>query len=1144
LNDSIDGADRAEARQTLRRLLNSAAGPRLRSRWRPLTASGLVRAAIGIVGFVIALAGLCMVGFAWLLSSGPIDLERFRPNLLAALQERIGSRGVVSLGPVYLTHSAGGYGLGLGFGGIKIADSQGRTLVAAPSGRIGLDVLSLLIFDVSVRRLELDGLELNLHVAKNGAISVAAARSPDAASFTLPPPPPGALAAAAANPGVVVVALVEALAGAKQPLDHVAIARGQLAVDNEALGRSQSYENLALTYDRSGSTASVAVSARGPSGPWRVSARATSGTPGRVVVEAHDLALSDLMVTSAAPAPIETDMPISFSLDARVGAEGALLAADASLVMGAGHFRFVMPDHKSFLIDEASGRLHWDPQTRRFLAQDLEMLAGLSRYRLEGALTPPAAGNAAWGAHLESVEAVYGPELPGDKPVKLDRVVADLRVFPDDGRFVLDRLSLHGPGLQGEMSMETIPQGDGVGMKLDLHAGPSSLIDGLRLWPTFINPMARQWSVEHIRSGQVLSGSMKVDWNAETMRRAIEKLPIADDSLRADFQVAGGGVDLLPGVPTLTGLDGGGSMTGKTFEVHAKAGQMDFAAGRRLAGADVYFRVPNTDPAAIVPAEAGARVTGGADALADLLGRESIKPFAGITLDPTKVKGQAQGQLTITLALGPTAKPEQQKFRVEGSLSNLTVDGYMGGEKFEQGALDMFADGGVLRLTGQGLFDTVPAKVDIAKTPSEEGQVTLNLTLDNATRARLGITPGVTLNGPMTAKLKTQFNRQGADAEVDLSKLEIDGIDGVLLKAAGKPGKATFAVKSGADGMAVSNLVVDAGALSAHGQAQFGPDGQMQEVKLAQLRFTPNDDLRLDLQGGTPLKASVRGATLDARGLVKAFLSRDPSAANARELDLDAKIADAGGHNGEAIVGLDMTMTRRGGVMKTLNATGKLGEGPFSVTKTETGPLELRAADGGATARFLDLYNRIEGGALTLTMRDDGDSSRGVASMKGFVLRNEDALKKMTSAAPAPNPARKDSPGAGSDSGSVRFDRLNATFTRTSGRIDIGDLLVYNVQEGISAQGYLDYGRDKVEISGTFVPIYALNSLVSGIPLVGVLLSGGAHEGIFGVNFRITGPASSPTLMINPLSGVTPGIFRKIFGVIDGTQGPSEAPAK
>ena len=65
--------------------------------------------------------------------------------------------------------------------------------------------------------------------------------------------------------------------------------------------------------------------------------------------------------------------------------------------------------------------------------------------------------------------------------------------------------------------------------------------------------------------------------------------------------------------------------------------------------------------------------------------------------------------------------------------------------------------------------------------------------------------------------------------------------------------------------------------------------------------------------------------------------------------------------------------------------------------------------------------------------------------------------------------------------------------------------MIFNSSEGITTQGYIDFAHDKVDMSGAFVPIYAVNSLVTGIPVVGVLLGGGSHEGLFAVNFRIAG---------------------------------------
>ncbi|MEJ0098137.1 MAG: hypothetical protein WDM84_09820 [Bauldia sp.] len=47
--------------------------------------------------------------------------------------------------------------------------------------------------------------------------------------------------------------------------------------------------------------------------------------------------------------------------------------------------------------------------------------------------------------------------------------------------------------------------------------------------------------------------------------------------------------------------------------------------------------------------------------------------------------------------------------------------------------------------------------------------------------------------------------------------------------------------------------------------------------------------------------------------------------------------------------------------------------------------------------------------------------------------------------------------------------------------------------------------------------------------MLGLALGGGASEGLIGVTFKIQGPITQPEVFFNPLSAVTPGIFRKIF---------------
>ncbi|MFZ2109092.1 MAG: hypothetical protein WAV18_27595, partial [Roseiarcus sp.] len=115
--------------------------------------------------------GIALCGaFFYLLATGPISLESLKPSLTRSLEERLGAGYRVSIGPTFLMR--GPSGVGLGFGGIQIRDGEGRTVVSAPGGRVGLDVVALLALNVKVRRLELDGLVLKLRVRPDGALSV------------------------------------------------------------------------------------------------------------------------------------------------------------------------------------------------------------------------------------------------------------------------------------------------------------------------------------------------------------------------------------------------------------------------------------------------------------------------------------------------------------------------------------------------------------------------------------------------------------------------------------------------------------------------------------------------------------------------------------------------------------------------------------------------------------------------------------------------------------------------------------------------------------------------------------------------------------------------------------------------------------
>lgn len=1095
----------------------------MRRPWRPVTLGGLARAALGVSGLLLVLAMVFVGVFVAVLAHGPINLENLKPSIARSLEDRLGPRYKVAIGPMALMR--GPSGLGLGFGGIEIRDAQGRVIVAAPSGKVGLDVLSLMMLEVKVRRLELDGLEVKMRVRPDGSLSVAASSVKDAASLELGPPPAGAPADLAS----VAAGLIEAMAGSQQALDHVSVLKGRLEVANEALVRTSVFQDFSLAFDKDGDGARVAVGAKGPSGAWQINASATGGAKRSLSVEVRDIALDDLILLSKTRPPFESDMPISARLDATLTPEGALKTMSGHFGLGAGYFNTDDPDQEPLLLDEATGKVLWDAAEARFRLDHVEALASATHFRFDGWLAPPAAAEPTWRAHLQSKDIVLGGERPGEQAVELDDVALDAHFLPMEARLTLDRLSVHGPRVKGEMSGEVAVVADGPTMKLDIKVGQSALLDLVRLWPSAVNPEARSWCIDNIKGGELLSGSMKLDWDSKMFADALAKKAVPADSVHGEFSARDAVLTLLPGVPPATGVDGVGLITGRVFSMTGKHGVIELAPGRRIQGSDLYFKVPDTTPAAIVPAQGGAHLTGSADALADLLSREAIKHFAGFAVDPASVKGQFQGQLTLDLGLGKDIKPENQKFRAEGSVTNLQLDKFLSNERFEQGALEVSADSGNLKITGQGLINGLAAKVELIKASTEEGSVLLTVALDDSARSKLGFNLAPTIQGPMTVKVKAPLGKSSLDVEVDLAKVTIDSPEGAVLKAAGKPGKATFNVKQAADAVSISAISLEAGPLQAKGSGQFSPEGALQSLKLTSLRLGAGDDLKLDLTGGAVQKAVVRGASLDGRSLIKGFLSHDVNSGGVHDLDLDVKIAAVTGANKQSLGQLELTMSRRGGVVRALQAKAQLGEGPIIVKRDDSGVVAVHAEDAGAFARFLDLYAKMEGGSLDLTLREAADGSHGIAAIKKFVLRNEPALRRLAAAGVQASGAASIDPDA------IKFERMTAQFTRSSGRLDLQEALIFNRDVGLTTQGFIDYANDKVDLNGTFVPAYQVNSLITNVPIVGTLLGGGQHEGIFGVNYRITGPASAPTLTVNPLSGVTPGILRKIFGVVDGT---------
>jgi Protein of unknown function/AsmA-like C-terminal region len=1136
----VDAASRARARKALKAMLQSAHGVQLPTKWRTPTGGGMLRAFFGLCSAFAGLALAAVAGVALLFAHGPISLGSLEPAIARNLEQRFDKQYAFSLGPTLIGRSE--HGLGLIFEGIEVKDRAGRVVLSAPSGRIGLDFLALLTLQVKVKRLEVDGIDMRLKVREDGALSLAAASAPDAVAFDIGSPRPATASGALPLPAML-SGLIEAVAGKTQPLDSLEVANGHLEIEDEKTHRTAAFEDVGVTFANSGGSARLRIAAKGPAGPWSLAAQARVGDGEGLTLEAHDLSLDDILLVSGRSAPFEADTPISFKLDMKTS-DSAISAMSGRVSLGAGYFKLDDPDHEPFLIDEAGGNFRLDGASRRILVENFQLFAGQTHVPVSGYVSLPTADDETWGANFDGDGSIIAGERPGEQPLILDKATFQSRYLERERRFVIDRFAVSGAGANAALSGEAAvtPEGPAIKLKLDLRRTQTANV--IRLWPSFIVADVRNWCIQHLHAGEIESGSINLDWDAAAFTAAREKRAVPPDSVHNEFVMKDATIDVMPGLPPLAGLDATGTINGRTVTLSGRHGTLELTPSRRISANEVFFTIPDTTPRALVAAQMGARLQGPADALADLMSRDALKAFVGLAIDPAATKGQFDGKIAVDLKLGKTATPDDIGFHTTGALSNLQVEKFLANERFDQGALTFSGDREGIKISGQGTISGMPARVEIDKSGAGEGSVDLSLTVDDAFRAKHGLDFGPSMSGPMDVQINGPVSRKGADVEIDLVHVALDNPVPGLVKAAGKPGNATFSIKSDAEGVAIGDIDIEAGGASIKGSARLSNDGAFAGARLTQVRLSPGDDMKVDISGSESLmKIAVRGAVVDVRPLLKGVLDYRSGASPGRDIDLDVKIASAIGANKRTMTQVEVVGSRRNGELQHVEGKGHLGASTATLSR-EAGTTHIVGSDAGALIKFFDLYGHLEGGTLDLVMHDVADGQGGFASVKDFVLQNEPALRQLVAAGQASDTAQTPDRSPPVDPDSARFERMTAQFVRTSGRIDLREAVIYNRQIGLTTNGFIDYAHDRLDLNGAYIPAYQVNSAITHIPVLGALLGGGAHEGMFGVNYRITGAASAPTLNVNPLSAMTPGFLRKIMGAIDGTTPPPQnAPA-
>jgi hypothetical protein len=1110
---------------------------------------------VGFLSIIVVVAACGLGWLYWRLGTGPLEVGWLASRIEVELNARLSQGYSLKLGSAELVN--GSKGTELTIAGLELREPDGQVAIAAPRATVSVDPLRLAIGQVSPRRLDVFDLDLRLAVLQDGTVALSAGNQ----QFVLAQREnPGTASDAATAPAedrkaviqkqiAMAVARILALAAGASPLgdlEHVGIIRGNFAFDDQTRGVSNNFKDLSLVFERLDDAANIVVSADGANHRWEAKARA-SGIAGRSAegvanldVELNNFTLDEAtLIAGLRQLPFDFDMPFSAKAHFVVGSDGGLRTADGEYSFGSGFFVFKDPDHEPLPVETVTGGITWQAERNVFDLTATQFVSAGTKLAFTGSLAPPSQDDDRWRLDVNVAPGKFGPERPNERDIVIERGGFSMAIRTADHEWAVEHFDLGGPDVDLTMTANGT-WGDSRRINLKADVKNMSARTVLRLWPTFSAHEARTYLLKNLRGGRLSTGSVKIDFSAETIAALQAHQPIPDQAVAVDFNIADGVLDYLPGAPPLSRIAGTGKISAKSTLFTATQGQIDLGQGRRLDLQTGRFEIAD-QARKPVPATVNLQFSGGLDAVSDFMGREALKPFGGFPMDALTVKGQVDGRAVIDMRIGSETKAADTSARITAQVSNLSIEKFIGKERLDQASLTVNADNKGLTATGQGRLFGAPAKIDIKKVANGGSEAAVSFVLDDAARAKQGWPAGV-MTGPVSARIVAplgQGDKMRGQVELDLTRTAINiPLPGVG-KPAGRAAKAQFTLATDTDKLQLQGFSFDGGTLSAQGQIDLDGSGGFIGAKLSQVRLSPGDDMRADIQATEDgLKIVARGNVLDARPmLLRAGAGGDaPAKSTDGTFDLDVKSALVTGHNGQSLANLDLRFAKRGSQLREFKLSARSGRAALTGEMGREGGQQriiVRAADGGTFLSFLDYYKRMEGGQLILMAEGTGDNYAGVLSVRRFVLRNEPALGRLLQEGV---PQRADERAAQINPNAVEFDRLAVNFRKANGRLDISDGLINGPSIGMTIDGNIDYARDRVALNGTFVPAFGLNNLFARVPLFGPLLGGSNNEGLFGVNFKVQGQASAPMLTVNPLSAIAPGFIRKIFGAMDGAQ--------
>jgi hypothetical protein len=734
----------------------------------------------------------------------------------------------------------------------------------------------------------------------------------------------------------------------------------------------------------------------------------------------------------------------------------------------------------------------------------------------------------------------YSAFWPDGLPVKSARVQGNYDGAT--GSLEIENLAadLDGPKLAGQATVLKL----GGGLAID----SVSTVDRTRLetlgryWPRNVATAPREWVTENMPFGAVENVRTTISLRIPDL----EKGDVRVEALSGKLRLRDTTIHHVKGLPPVKKMAATAVFSRDRFIATVRSG---VAANLKVTSGSVRLTELDTNKEKI---DIDVAVDGSLEDTLAMIDRPPLKFVSQLGMRPDGVSGRTKTDLTFSLPLDRSIELSDVTIGARSVLTGVNVPNFAFGRTISAERLALVVDKAGLELSGAAKIGLVQAQINWSERFSEKERYKrryeVQVELEEDARKALGLPDlGPYVTGPMSVDLSYLKPAQGKTElalKIALEKtaLWLPGLR--WRKKAGRDGLLWLTINLQPDNrISVRQFDLRTETLLASGNMEF--DERQALSRLTVGKFSLG---RTKVSGTiTPLPeggfdVALAGPEFDASTFIQSDDSEDTETQSLPNLRINTKLDKVWIDEKKSLTRVDGQLAHGVGGWQKIDLTGYVGtdhQVRLNYVGLPVPQITLTAANAGETLKAFDVLQTMQGGTLSLAARKS-DKKRpeawvGTLDVTNFVVVGAPVLATLLTNLSLTG-IQNNLAGKG-----IQFVKLGIPFDYENEVLSIRNARSVGSELGITAEGSIDRSTDSVDLKGTIVPAYTINSVLGNIPVLGTLLTGKKGSGVFAATYQIKGSVDQPKITVNPLAALAPGFLRNLIGIFDGSVKPDAA---